>query len=96
MLANHPFDDGNGRMARAISDMALSQADNSKMRFFSMSNQINAEKKHYYVILERTQKGDGDITEWLVWYLSCMEREIDKSNENLTLVLKIDEKSFAE
>lgn len=87
-ISIHPFDDGNGRMARAISDMALSQADNSKMRFFSMSNQINAEKKHYYDILERTQRGDGNITEWLVWYLSCMERAIDKSNENLTLVLK--------
>lgn len=61
-----------------------------------MSNQINAEKKHYYDILERTQRGDGDITEWLVWYLSCMERAIDMSNDTLSLVLKIDEKSFAE
>ncbi|MBP5501948.1 MAG: Fic family protein [Bacteroidales bacterium] len=86
-ISIHPFDDGNGRMARAISDMALSQADNSKMRFFSMSNQINTEKKHYYDILERTQKGNGDITEWLMWYLSCMERAIDKSNDNLSMVV---------
>ena len=84
----HPFDDGNGRMARAISDMALSQADNSKMRFFSMSNQINTEKSRYYDILEKTQKGDGEITAWLDWYLSCMERAIDKANENLSNVLK--------
>lgn len=86
-ISIHPFDDGNGRMARAISDMALSQADNSKMRFFSMSNQINTEKKNYYDILERTQKGNGDITEWLMWYLSCMERAIDKSNDNLSMVV---------
>ena len=74
-------------MARAIGDMALSQADDSKMRFFSMSNQINTEKTHYYDILEKTQKGDGEITQWLEWYLSCMERAIDRSNENLSAVL---------
>lgn len=84
----HPFEDGNGRMARAISDMALSQADDSKMRFFSMSNQINAEKKRYYDILERTQKSDGDITEWLDWYLSCMQRAIEKANKDLSTTLK--------
>ena len=87
-ISIHPFDDGNGRMARAISDMALSQADDSKMRFFSMTNQINAEKRQYYDVLERTQKGNGDITEWLVWYLACMERAIDNSNDKLTTILR--------
>ncbi len=84
----HPFDDGNGRMARAISDMALSQADNSKMRFFSISKQINIEKKYYYRILERTQKSNGDLTEWIDWYLSCMQHAIARSNDILSLILK--------
>ncbi len=83
----HPFDDGNGRMARAISDMALSQADDSKMRFFSMSKQINTEKKYYYRVLEQTQKSNGDITEWMDWYLSCMQHAIEKSNNLLSQIL---------
>lgn len=83
----HPFDDGNGRIGRAIADMALNMADRSKMRFFSMSRQINAEKKKYYEVLEQTQNGDCDITEWLVWYLSCMIRAISASDDALSRVL---------
>ena len=84
----HPFDDGNGRIARAISDMALSQADNSPMRYFSMSTQVNREKKRYNAILERTQRGDGDITEWLEWYLGCMGRAIESAEESLSLIIR--------
>ena len=83
----HPFDDGNGRIGRAIADMALSQADNSQMRFFSMSQQISKDKKSYYDILEKTQKSDGDITLWLDWYLDCMLRAIEASGKSLSLVL---------
>ena len=84
----HPFDDGNGRIARAISDMALSQADNSPMRYFSMSTQVNREKKLYNDILERTQRGNGDITAWLDWYLCCMGRAIESAEESLSLIIR--------
>lgn len=87
-ISIHPFDDGNGRVARALSDMALSQADNSPMRYFSMSTQINKEKKRYYDVLERTQKSDGDIGEWIEWWLDCMARAIDTSEESLSRVLR--------
>ena len=83
----HPFDDGNGRIARAISDMALSQADNSQMRYFSMSRQINLEKKKYYAALEHIQNSDGDITDWLEWYLGCMKRSVESSDKAVSLVL---------
>ena len=83
----HPFDDGNGRIGRAIADMALSQADGSPMRFFSMSRQIKKDKKSYYDILERTQKQDCDITAWLDWYLNCMLRAIADSDEMLSTIL---------
>ena len=83
----HPFDDGNGRIGRAIADMALSQAENSKMRFFSISHQINKDKKQYYNILEKTQKGDCEITEWIIWYLDCLLRSIEQSDETLSKVL---------
>ena len=83
----HPFDDGNGRIGRAIADMSLSQSDDSQMRFFSMSRQINADKKSYYEILEHTQKQDGNITAWLLWYLDCMSRAIHASDELLSRVL---------
>lgn len=72
-VAIHPFDDGNGRIARAIADMQLSRADNDSNRFYSVSAQIRMERKHYYEILERTQKGDLDITEWLLWFLNCVD-----------------------
>ena len=83
----HPFDDGNGRISRAIADMALSQADNSTMRYFSMSRQINKEKRHYNKILEYRQKGGLDITEWIAWYLDCMMRAIKESEVILTSIL---------
>ena len=83
----HPFDDGNGRVGRAIADMALSQADGSPMRFFSMSRQINKDKKSYYDVLERSQKQGCDITLWLDWYLDCMLRAIADSDDMLSVVL---------
>ena len=76
-----------GRIARAISDMVLSQTDRSKLRFFSMSMQINKEKKAYYRMLEQAQRGNGDITEWLEWYLACLKRAIDESNGLLSGIL---------
>ena len=85
----HPFDDGNGRIGRAIADMALSQADDSAMRFFSMSRQINKDKKSYYDVLERvSHQTDVDITEWLLWYLDCMARAIHASDEVLSRILQ--------
>lgn len=83
----HPFDDGNGRIARAISDMVLSQIDRSKLRFFSMSMQINRDKKEYYRILEQTQRGTTDITAWLKWYLDCLNAAVKESNTLLSGVL---------
>lgn len=76
----HPFDDGNGRIARSITDMQLSKSDGVNQRFYSMSSRINAEKKSYYAILERTQKGDLDITNWLKWFLECLKGAIIDSN----------------
>lgn len=73
----HPFDDGNGRIARAIADMALSRSESRPERFYSMSAQIRLERKDYYEILERTQKGTLDVTSWLEWFLSCLGRAID-------------------
>lgn len=83
----HPFNDGNGRIGRAIADMALSQVENSKMCFFCISHQINKDKKQYYDILEKTQKGDCEITEWTIWYLDCLLRSIEQSDETLSKVL---------
>lgn len=83
----HPFDDGNGRIGRAIADMALSQVENSSMRFFSVSHQISKDKKQYYNILEKTQKGNCDITDWILWYLECLLRSIEHSDELLSKVL---------
>lgn len=72
----HPFSDGNGRIARTVSDMQLSRTEKEARRFYSVSTQIRKERKQYYEILERTQKGDGDITEWLIWFLERMQRAI--------------------
>ena len=72
----HPFDDGNGRIARAIADMGLAQSENSSQRFFSMSAQIRGERSAYYDVLEQTQKGSTDITEWMDWFLACLGRAI--------------------
>lgn len=84
----HPFDDGNGRIARAIADMALARSENSSQRFYSMSAQIRAERKTYYDILEKTQKGDLDITAWLEWFLDCLDRAFDGAETILAGVLK--------
>lgn len=84
----HPFDDGNGRMARAIADMALAAADGSSQRFYSMSAQIRVERKGYYEILEKVQKGDLDITPWLIWYLQCLNRALDVTDRTLNSVLE--------
>ena len=73
----HPFEDGNGRIARAIADCALARADGCPQRFYSMSGQIERERRTYYEILERTQKGDLEITPWLEWFLACLRRAVD-------------------
>jgi Fic family protein len=83
----HPFDDGNGRIARAITDMQLARADGSKQRFYSMSALIMINRKDYYNILESTQGGSLDITEWLKWFLNCLKDSITKSEEILAGVL---------
>jgi Fic family protein len=87
-LTIHPYDDGNGRIARAIGDMALARDDRSSRRFFSMSQQIRAEKKRYYDVLERTQKGDLDATEWLVWFLESYTRAIHAVESSSSDVLR--------
>lgn len=75
----HPFSDGNGRIARTIMDMLLARSDNSQNRFYSMSAAIAENRKSYYEILERTQKGGLDITEWLIWFLNCLEQAVKKA-----------------
>ncbi|MFI4954540.1 MAG: Fic family protein [Gammaproteobacteria bacterium] len=82
----HPFEDGNGRIARAIADLALARADNSKERFYSMSAQIEKERKEYYANLERTQKDGLEITQWLQWFVSCLGRAIANANQVLDAV----------
>jgi len=84
----HPFDDGNGRIARAISDMALARSDNSRRRYYSMSGQIRNERKDYYSTLEWTQKGELDITRWQTWFLNCLQRAIEGAHEALSSVLE--------
>jgi Fic family protein len=83
----HPFEDGNGRTARAIADMALARADATPDRFYSMSSQIEIERKDYYLKLEFAQRGDIDITDWLVWFLDCLDRAIDGAEKALAAVL---------
>jgi Fic family protein len=84
----HPFDDGNGRIARAIADMALARSENSSQRFYSMSAQIKQEQNAYYKILESTQKDELDITPWLQWFLDCLDRAFDGAETILASVLK--------
>jgi Fic family protein len=84
----HPFEDGNGRIARAIADMALARSEESPRRFYSMSAQIRVERKGYYDILEATQKGDLDITAWLQWFLACLNRAFDGAEITLGAVLR--------
>ena len=83
----HPFDDGNGRIARAIADMVLARSERSPQRFYSMSAQIRQERKAYYEILEATQKGELDITHWLEWFLECLGRAFDRAETTLGTVL---------
>ena len=84
----HPFDDGNGRIARAIADMQLARADDSTQRFYSMSAQIRIERTKYYEILEATQKDTLDITLWIKWFLECLNRALSNTDELLGSVLK--------
>lgn len=83
----HPFDDGNGRITRALTDMLLAQSDKSNQRFYSMSAQIRMERKQYYELLEKTQKGDLDITNWIIWFLSCLINALKSTDTVLTKVL---------
>lgn len=83
----HPFEDGNGRIARAIADLALARSEASPQRFYSMSSQIRAERNRYYDMLEATQKGGLDITSWLAWFLECLDRAFDRAEETLAAVL---------
>lgn len=80
----HPFDDGNGRIARAIADMALARSEHSDKRFYSMSAQIHLESEKYYDILESTQQASLDVTPWMEWFLDCLIRAIESSHENLS------------
>jgi Fic family protein len=84
----HPFDDGNGRIARAITDMALARSENSPQRFYSMSAQIQQGRNDYYGILKRTQKGTMDVTPWMVWFLGCLGRAIDGAQVTLGTVIE--------
>ena len=83
----HPFDDGNGRIARAIADMCLARADNTQQRFYSMSTQIHRERNAYYRILEQTQKEGTNITSWMSWFLGCLERALHRADASLEAIL---------
>jgi Fic family protein len=83
----HPFDDGNGRIARAIADMLLARSEKSPQRFYSMSEQIRQERNAYYDILEQTQQGTTDVTRWLIWFLACLGRAIENAQNILASVL---------
>lgn len=87
LVTLHPFDDGNGRIARAIGDLLLARADGSPQRFYSLSAQIQRERKVYYDILERTQKRSMDATEWLMWFLDSLHRAVDQAQHTLDAVL---------
>ena len=84
----HPFDDGNGRVARAISDMLLTRAENSPERFYSMSGQILVERKRYYEVLQKVQHSNGDITEWLDWFLHCLKKALLETENTLQKILR--------
>ena len=83
----HPFDDGNGRIARALSDLLLARSDDSPQRFYSLSSQILLERKVYYSILQKIQHKDGDITEWLMWFINCLHRSLKSTEETMGKVL---------
>jgi Fic family protein len=83
----HPFDNGNGRIARAIADMALARSESSPQRFYSMSAQIREERSEYYDVLERTQSSTLDVTSWIEWFLGCLGRAIEAAQSTLGDVL---------
>ncbi|HKJ40803.1 MAG TPA: Fic family protein [Sunxiuqinia sp.] len=83
----HPFDDGNGRIARALTDLLLAQSDNTNQRFYSMSAQIRIERKQYYEILEKTQQGNLDITAWIAWFLNCLINALKSTDSALNKIL---------
>lgn len=87
----HPFKDGNGQLARILSDILLARADGSEFRFYKISSQINKDKNHYYDILEKTQHGDGDITEWILWYAHTLSVTLDEARDVVSTILN---KSF--
>lgn len=87
LVTLHPFDDGNGRIARAVGDLLLARADGSPLRFYSLSAQIQRERQAYYDILERTQKRSMDVTEWLAWFLGTLHRAVDQAQHTLDAVL---------
>ena len=87
----HPFEDGNGRLARILSDMLLARADKSEFRFYNISSQINKDKNHYYDILEKAQHGDGDLTEWIYWYANMLSVALDEAENIVSTILN---KSF--
>jgi Fic family protein len=84
----HPFDDGNGRIARAIADMTLARSEQSSQRFYSLSSQIRLERGDYYMQLELVQKGSLDITRWIEWFLGCVSRSIENAENILKAVIK--------
>jgi Fic family protein len=84
----HPFEDGNGRIARAIAEMALAQADGFPERYYNMSSRIEGERRDYYAVLERCQKGGLDITDWLEWFLGCLGRTLDDAEKNIASALR--------
>jgi Fic family protein len=84
----HPFDDRNGRIARAVADWLLARSENTAQRFYSMSAQIRQERKAYYDILEKTQKGTLDVTPWVEWFLGCLDRALDATEKTLATVLR--------
>lgn len=87
ILSIHPFEDGNGRIARALTDMLLARSDKNPQRFYSMSAQIQKNRKGYYDILERTQKSDLDITDWVIWFLDCLLKAINESENILSKII---------
>jgi Fic family protein len=84
----HPFEDGNGRIARALADMTLSRSDETPQRFYSMSAQIRQQRKAYYDVLEQTQKGDLDVTAWIAWFLDCLGRALDGTEAQLEAIFR--------
>jgi len=88
LVTIHPFDDGNGRIARAIADMVLSRSESSRRRFYSMSAQIRRERDDYYAILESTQRSGVDVSPWQSWFLGCLLRAIEGAHDTLGSVLR--------